>query len=386
MLQNPFRLGTIAEGPFFADREREVRRVVEMLGQPAARLLVLGDRRLGKTSILQRALAQHRERGGAAVLVDLATVTSSADVVTRLLRGAHEQLGRSWRSLATDIASRLRLSVTLERQASGELAPALEVGARDRSPEEQVGAIEDTLLALNARAIAVGTPFAVVLDEFQTVRRVLGDAGEWQLRAAFQQCTALSVIVCGSEPSILRAMTSRHAPFYHMFETLEVGPIDAPFLSAWIDARLATVGIVSEGAGEACVALAGPRTSDVMRLARRVADVADTRGVATVDLVRGARDEIVSELDAQFTARWSACSVAQQRVLWAATEHTTGFTTEVLRRTFALGRSDVVSKALKKFVAEGILHQSHPATYVFDDPFFRAWVAQRAAGDLGRTD
>src|ERR1044072_7664410 len=53
--QNPFEIGLIAQGNHFADREEEVERIARAFQSPGSRLVVYGDRRLGKSSAMDRA-------------------------------------------------------------------------------------------------------------------------------------------------------------------------------------------------------------------------------------------------------------------------------------------------------------------------------------------
>ena len=50
---NPFLPSVPARGAHFADREREVARIAEAYRTPASRLVVYGERRMGKTSAIE---------------------------------------------------------------------------------------------------------------------------------------------------------------------------------------------------------------------------------------------------------------------------------------------------------------------------------------------
>ena len=63
---NPFRIGGVVTGRHFTDRADELRRVMNALGDPQGRLLVLGPRRMGKTSTLSRAVQRLEKRGAVA--------------------------------------------------------------------------------------------------------------------------------------------------------------------------------------------------------------------------------------------------------------------------------------------------------------------------------
>src|SRR5215213_1152734 len=82
---NPFLIGHLAEGEGFCDREREVERISTALLDASSRLVVYGDRRLGKSSALLAAANVARSRGQAVALVDLANATGAAAAAQRVL-------------------------------------------------------------------------------------------------------------------------------------------------------------------------------------------------------------------------------------------------------------------------------------------------------------
>ena len=56
MTDNPFRIGVAVRGAFFTNRADETARVADPLREGGARLLVVGERRVGKTSVLLRSI------------------------------------------------------------------------------------------------------------------------------------------------------------------------------------------------------------------------------------------------------------------------------------------------------------------------------------------
>ncbi len=94
---NPFIIGHPAEGEHFADRETEVDRIAKAFADPSGRLMVYGDRRLGKSSAVHRAATIARERGTAVAIVDLATATSATAAAQRVLAAVHREIGERWR-------------------------------------------------------------------------------------------------------------------------------------------------------------------------------------------------------------------------------------------------------------------------------------------------
>ena len=74
--KNPFIIGHPASGKHLADREREVETIANAFADASSRLVVYGDRRLGKTSAVRKAAEDARRTGTPVIVVDLAKVTS----------------------------------------------------------------------------------------------------------------------------------------------------------------------------------------------------------------------------------------------------------------------------------------------------------------------
>ena len=71
-------------------------RLVEAMGTPGAKLIVSGERRMGKTSALVVALARHRETGGLGMLADFSTASTPVDLGNRILSAATRELHLRW--------------------------------------------------------------------------------------------------------------------------------------------------------------------------------------------------------------------------------------------------------------------------------------------------
>lgn len=153
--ENPFRIGGVVSGPFFADREDERKRIRQALVTPQEHLLVYGPRRMGKTSMLRVVQETLRHGGHPVILADLSTASSLSEMTTRLLQAATRELGRKWRDVAAAFAERLRIKLTLEPDpATGLLLPSLGVGLADADVGAQRQTFGDVLDAIDALASA----------------------------------------------------------------------------------------------------------------------------------------------------------------------------------------------------------------------------------------
>jgi RecA/RadA recombinase len=382
---NPFRIHGVVTQQFFTDRAEELDRILAALREPAAKLLVYGPRRMGKTSALVRAIARHQESGGVAFLADMSTASTLVDVANRILEAAGRALGRKWSDSITDFVKRLGMRITLTPDpGSGLILPSLDVSLRAAPLEEQRASLAKTLDSVDGLAKARKTTIGVVLDEFQEIQRFGGEAGEWHLRGIMQHHQHVSYVLAGSQAHIIERMLDKGRAFYGLADQLQFGPIDPGHLSKWIDGRMTKAGVSARGVGEAIVVLAGPRTRDIVQVARKCFDNSKLSGRAGPDAVTQAFDDVTTEQEALFQSMWNGLRGLQQNVLRAVAESLDGLTTKASLKRFALSSSGAASNAASALIDAGYLVKATSSTgYGFENPFFGHWVKRETMADLG---
>jgi hypothetical protein len=384
---NPFRIGEHVSGEFFTDREAEVARIERALRTPSA-LLVYGPRRMGKSSAIRVAADAARRRRPKAVIVsaDLSTVTSLFDASARLLRSLYLET-RFLRLRIEDLLGGLSPRVTVRFSASdGTPSFTFGVERRTASDEERrrtFEAVFERMLAIRNRS---ARPVGVVLDEFQAIHGLGGQPAEWHLRDVMQRYGDLSFVCAGSQESLIRDMIGPKRAFYKAFELLHLGPMDPQHLAAWIDERLRRGLRVDGAVGAAVVRAAGPRTQDVVQLARQLY----FRGVAGDQRVRledvdAALDDVVRSEEPLIRTIWSQLAANQQDVLRVVALGEEQLFAAEVRDRYGLPAPSSVHKAVTALVARGLLVREGEVTR-FDSPFFRRWVQREVAPDVGRPE
>lgn len=135
-----------------------------------------------------------------------------------------------------------------------------------------------------------------------------------------------------------------------------------------------------------CVEWGGPRTRDIVRLARKCVDRAPPGAVIDASVVAAAYGEIVEEEHEAIQTRWQRLTGQQQNVLRAVAAEPLGPTTKEMRRRFSLDASST-GNTLKTLVNAGeLVRSAHGSKHAFDDPFVRGWVIARTLPDLGILD
>ena len=382
---NPFHIHGVVTAAFFTDRAAELDRLGRALAEPGTKLLVFGPRRMGKTSALVRAIERHRRQGGVALLADLSTASTLADIANRILESAARALGRKWKDAISEFVQRIGVSLTLTPDpGTGLILPSLEVGLRSAPLEEQRSSLAKALDSIEALAAAKRTPIGIVLDEFQEIRRFGGEDAEWHLRGVIQHHSRVSYLLAGSEARVIAGMLGKGRAFYGLADQLRFGPIDEDHLAAWIDERMTAHGVKAKGVGRAVVVRAGPRTRDIVQVARQCFDNVRAGGRADGADVEMAFDDVVSGQEAVLQALWSGFPSPQQNVLRAVSASLEGLTTRTSLRRFGLPSSGAAANAAARLVEAGHLIRMESKTgYGFENPFFGRWVERETLGDLG---
>jgi hypothetical protein len=382
--QNPFRIHGTVEGEFFTNRKRELGEFTRILSEPAAKMVVYGPRRMGKSSTLDNAVRSVNRKGGHALIADISTASTVTDIGNRILASATRSIGKRWRELARELVGRLQASIRLAPDpATGFMLPSFDVGLRQESLEKQRQSLAQVLDALEALAAAKKTNVGLVLDEFQDIAKFGGEDAEWHLRGIVQSHRHVSYIFAGSEEHLIRSMLTSGRAFYKMLDQHHFGPIESDHIASWIDQRIDSVRLSSNFAGAACVTLAGPRTRDIVQLARKCVDRAVEDSVAYDDVAAG-YVELIEDQDDSIRNWWNTLTSLQQNVLRAVAGSSSGLTTADTRTKFSLASPGSITNAAAALLNEGhLVRTDNGSGYAFDSPFVRGWVIIHALPDMG---
>jgi hypothetical protein len=384
MADNPFVVSLLAADERFADRVIEVERIAEAFRTPGGKLLVYGDRRYGKSSALERAGSIVRQEGGKVAIASLATASFAAEAAQRVLSAAQRALGSGWRDIVDALAGSLRrgIEVTPSIDETGLPSVRLSLG-----PDEADGALlPDVLSALNAQVARRKLVLGLGLDEFQRIHEWGGEDAEWALRDALQRHGAIGYVLAGSKRKLIEAMMStKGRAFWKLADVLRMDAISPGELADWIVKQAEGTGVrIQPEAAAAIVRVAGPRTRDIVQLARTSWAAARGGGVADPGAVRAAFEEVVLEHAELYRAIFVKLSARQQGVLRAfAADPSVQITSASAIRRFRLGPKSSVHSTVESLVDEEHLARGGTGDYGFDDPFFRRWVQTVALADIG---
>ncbi len=399
---NPFRFDRLPAAASFFDREKEVAAIVTAITE-GVNLLVYGPRRMGKTSCLLKAARIAADKYGAvSFFVDLSLYATLADVTEALLKNATPALGSLGTRTAYILAETVKglvlkpkAKASVDGGASGVPSIDIEIGLELRSKDSaaQSKALIDVLDKINELAGKSRKKVAVILDEFTFLELIGPERVSWQLRGAMQKHQHVAYVLAGSVQHVIDQLHGDQGPFMGMFGRLLVGPIPADLMADWIDTSLRKNGIQSEGAGAECGLLAGPRTRDVIQLARETFDEAKTKGVAKPSTVKAAFALIVDDFAEEYWRLWSPLSSVNKSILQAiASGHGLNLFHRDTLQMYGLISTASVSQACRTLEQNragssgyrppilGRIEHPTGREYVFDNPFFKVWVQRLSHG------
>lgn len=334
------------------------------------RLVLYGERRQGKSSVIARAAERVVSEGGVVVSADAWTAESLdalggdflAGVPAKWLTGARVQ----------GLLQSLRGLVVLSVSEAGRPTLSLSGGAGGSPrPEERFRGI---LTGLDTAAADHDSPVVVVIDEFQKIEE-LHEGGGAVLRGIVQDTPHLAWVFSGSVVGLVTELMGPEGPF-HAIDRLEIDGIAPGHLLPWLEHRLDSHGVrPSEGMAEAIYDRAGPVTEYIMRLAKVVHRRGLATGAADVADVEAAFHEVVADFDGSFELIWSALSTTKRQIMRAVAAGERQLTAKRVLDAFGLASSAAASYAVNELRSDGILAPGKP--FRISDPFLSSWVARQ---------
>jgi len=362
-MSGPFRVGTTAT---FTDRAEELALALDTM-RSRGRLVLFGERRMGKTTLLRRAAERLEAEGGTAIYVDLWQRVDAADINAEILRQlpARWLLGERAQQLLHTLRGLVQLSVGRDGR------PKLSLSGEAARGEPR-GTLERILLGIDEVAARSDDPVAIILDEFQEIESKV-ENGAPLLRGVQQASEHVAYLLSGSVLRMIRELIGPDGPLLGI-PAREIGPIDEAHLARWIVHVLEEAGVdVDEAHGTAIVRAVHGTTSYALELANEVYRRGRDGQLPAPDAVADLLPEMARAQAGRFETWWGGLHEIQKRLLMAVAageEHL--HAAEVIER-HGLSSAGKVTYHRRQLRDAGILMQADPPRMV--DPFFRAWVA-----------
>jgi hypothetical protein len=222
-MKNPFIL-ELAEDKDFCNRATELE---ELKGRArnAQKVLLYSPRHYGKSSLVTRMQKELVEEGFMNVYVDLFSISSAADVVSKFAAAIFKGIGKGAdpRTFVDKLKNLFRRFIPYVEF----LPDRMEVGAKFDRTEGLDLLLEDLMESMSSYVIKRRLKATIVLDEFQEIV-ILPEAKmlEGTLRHYIQRQKEISYFFVGSRRRLLTEMfTDKGRPFHKTAYTFELGVI-----------------------------------------------------------------------------------------------------------------------------------------------------------------
>ena len=367
---NPFKYGCVVDGEFFCPRpalERQLRSFAES-GQ---NVVVQGERRMGKTSLIKHAIGGMRKMR--LLYIDLYCIRTISDFCRRVMNGIAES-GESMPFIKKAMAFVHQLRPTLSFDVNTG-APQISVDARAAGTPDSLAVVMGSI-----RKLAKDERICVVFDEFQDILDIeRSDVILAEMRSTIQFQPDTPYFFSGSvRNDMMRIFDDSRSPFFKSAVTFTVGPIDAEDFERFIARRFRQGDRdVDANTVRELIGYADAVSGDVQELCEAIWDTTAPGTTVTVGDIPRALDCVFAREGESFGESVRQLTPLQVAVLRGLAElNPTGIFTEAFMQRVQTTSTGALRTAVNRLVARRLIYQLG-GRYRFVNPFFKAWLLKR---------
>jgi uncharacterized protein len=373
---NPFVFARPLLPDELVDREAELGLLRERLVD-GVNTRLSSPRDYGKTSLLHRVVADARNDGVGAVLVDLYGARTAGQMAAQIER-AYEALPSGPISSALASLRRRGGGVGLQTPFAG---GSIAFGAGEAGERALLDAL-DLPLRLHEKT---GRSMLVAFDEFQVVLQAELDA---LIRSVIQHHGAgVTYVFSGSHPGMMASLfADRKRPFYGQAAPLELGRLPREELAEYVAERFRQS---ERDPGDALgwlLDLVDGHPQKAMLFAHLLWRYTEPGSAAGEEAWLAAYQEAWDYLQGDFEATWDSLSRVEAGVVEAIAAGAQGFTGKAARETFGLPAGSAAPDAAVRLSREGLARRvgrAGTSAYSLVDPVFRRWVVAGRRWEMG---
>ncbi|MBN2110949.1 MAG: ATP-binding protein [Methanosarcinaceae archaeon] len=385
-----FMVGGEVEPPFFIGRDEEVERIRLDILTSAQNNVIIGPRRIGKTSLLKNL----RNNVSGQVLfasVNCRKITELADLfrlTTQALVAAYEEK-HMVRGILKKFSEVFRGKITAASRSISEIGGSIEhVGhVYLRFREDEIGEKElvtETFRFIERFAEEIEEPVVIAFDEFQELSKFNGNIFNL-LKSHMDSQPGVRYIFSGSSVSLLHEVFLKpDSPLYLMAARVSLRPIKKDDVSNYIRSRLKTRDMeISDPALERIYEYTNGFPFYFQKLGFLIyqAAILDNRDSVKVRDVDTAFSSMLREFDGEFEARYSVkFSRQQQDILKYLSADRTRRLSEISRDMQTPASS--LTTSMRDLYHTMTVQKPKEGTYGIMDNVFRLWIRRNILGDL----
>ena len=373
MIKNPFYITGYAGAEYFCDREKDTKRLCDLINS-GSNTVLMSPRRVGKTGLLCHVFAQDAiKKNYNTFLIDIYATKSLNELVQTMGRTIIKNLsGKGEGALKTflQIVNSLRTTISFDPMGN----PSLGIDRGEmRFPEYTLDQIFDYLEKADK-------PCVVAIDEFQQITKYAEKNVEAILRTKIQHSRNCTFIFSGSERSVLGQMFNSPArPFFASTHTYTLGNIPEDSYVAFAMRLFKENGKeIEEKAVEETYRLFEGVTWYLQKVLNEAYTLTDRGETCTVEGVRIAVDNIISENAITYTDLLYQMTQRQKELLIAICREgkATAITSMGFQKKHNLRGPSTIQASLKALLEKQIITDTQGTLEVYDK-FLALWIQKQ---------
>ena len=364
---NPFKYGRVVSADDFCPRPELLKQLTAFI-KSGQNVVLQGERRMGKTSLIYEAVRQIKQRR--MLYVDLLEIKTADDLCKRMVKALismERQAGfleRIMKSLA-----QLRPVVSLDPLTG---KPSVSLDASVSLKPDSIDGILDLVKEIHKR-----TPMVVVFDEFQDILN-LPDARETLaiLRSKIQFHRNIPYLFAGSVRNKMNDIfTLPESAFFKSAISVNVGPLETGVFARFLADKFASgKRVVEKSAMRKVIEIAENVPGDVQELCEALWEtvpyndtIRETSIGPALELIYARESKGYEAALVQLTSQQLKCLVGLAR-MGGKTPLSSAFS-----QGAGITSAASIKKALNRLVQLKVIYR-HEGEYKFVNPFFKSWL------------
>lgn len=359
---NPFKFGSIVDGPYFTNRVKEIEQIRQLL-QSQNHLILISPRRYGKTSLMMKVVGKLDQPY---IFLNLQLITDVADLSSQLLKRIYriypferlKQYVKNFRVVPNLNLNPLTNEVDISFQPVTSALPML----------------EDVLNLLNTLGSKAKRPI-LILDEFQDIMRI-GTGLDRQLRAIIQEHQNINYAFLGSMESMMREIfEKKKSPFYHFGQLLSLAKIPEKDFKAYLIRGFESKSHQAAELSQAVLNFTLCHPYYTQQLAFNIWEIEE--GVMNAaELMAQSISKLLEIHDMDYERLWLTQNQTDRKILIALAQKEQGLLSPAFNIKYGIPATSTVFSSLKRLMNQGYVNKVGGA-YELDDPFFAEWIKQK---------
>jgi hypothetical protein len=360
--KNPFKFGTVVDGSYFTNRDKELSAIKESLNS-ANHLILISPRRFGKTSLIKKVINTENRKS---VFIDLQLINSVEDFAAHYLRSIYtiypsekiRNFVKNFRIIPGITLNPVNNSIDILFQPNAEQRPLL----------------EDVLNLLEKLSSEKQRPI-VVLDEFQDIKRIGKDI-ERVLRSVMQNHKNINYIFLGSQESMMREIfEKKKSPFYHFGQLLYLNKIEINHFMNFISVKLKDVCNNPDKIAGEILTFSKSHPYYTQQLAYLTWNLLSQKSKQE-SVVANAVKETIQIHDFDYERLWMTFNSTDKKTLTGLISQNAPLLSAKAAGKLNIKASSTIFSSLKRLMEKGYIIKTGNV-YEIDDPFFSEWIIFR---------